>query len=533
MANFAIINQKMTILIIFRLTMPKGNITMCIILKGKYTMFFTARDITKTYSGVYALKNITMEFEEGEIHAIVGENGAGKSTLIKIIAGAEQADSGELFMNNFPCRIKNPQDSVKNGIAVVYQELSLFENMTVAENIFAGNLPVNIIGSVDRKKMFQKAQDIGDSFGIAINPKAYVRDLSAGDRQIVEILRALSYKARILLLDEPTSSLTQREAEKLNHMLKKIKEEKKTTVIYISHKLDEVLLVADRVSVLRDGNFIGTVRASDVKETDLIKMMVGREVNLYTKKIGTSRANVPILDVQSLSDNRKIASVSFTLHQGEILGFFGLIGAGRSEIAQTIMGLRKASSGTVLLKGEPITRLTTEEIIQKGIMYVYENRKEAGIFAELGIRENVIAPQIKNFSNRGIINYDKSTKFACQCLKDFNIVCNSVNQPVKTLSGGNQQKVLLSMWMVMQPEVLIVDEPTRGIDVGAKSEIHALLKKFADCGMGIILISSELPEIMALSDRVIVIHEGKLSGYAVGENINEEYIMALAAGIPA
>lgn len=483
--------------------------------------------ISKYFPGVKALNGINFDLLPGEVHALCGENGAGKSTLMNILTGNLHADAGELFLNGQPTHITDPSDAAKKGIAIVYQQLSLIDNLSVAENIFANTQPRNKWGIIQYGILYEKTKQLLQSLHMSyITPDKPVEDLSPGEKQMVEIAKALAKNPDILILDEPTASITDRETQTLFGIIKKLKEAGKS-VIYISHRLAEIFQVADRVTVLKDGQYQGTNSIKDLNTDKLIRLMVGREV--LNEPVASAATEKELLRVTDLS-GKGFSNISFTIHSGEIVGLAGLIGAGRTEIAQTLFGYLPGSSGKVLLEGRQISFKHPAEAISAGIGYVPEERKSQGLFLSKTVADNITVINLKAAGNRRWYNEAKALSIAKKYKDKLKIGTPDVQQEVINLSGGNQQKVVLAKWLLTDPKLLIVDEPTHGIDVGAKAEIYQLLRQLAALGKGILLISSELLELLALADRIIVIREGKIAGTLKVANTSEEEILALATG---
>jgi ABC-type sugar transport system ATPase subunit len=487
------------------------------------------RHIVKDFPGVRALDSVDFELRAGEIHAIVGENGAGKSTLMKILGGVYLPDSGEIYLQGKVYDIVDPRHARLLGIAVVHQELSLFPGLSVSENILAGEQPVRgPLGIVDRQGARTRATRVLAQFELDIDTDIPVRSLSIAYQQVVEIARALLQDARILVLDEPTSALTEKEKEMLFKAVRGLKESG-YSVIYISHRLQEVFEIADRITVLRDGKKVDTVSSSSVDIDGLIRMMVGRTLTDFFGR----NASIPgeeLLRVSELSRGGRFRDISFFLRRGEILGFAGLVGAGRTELARVLFGVDRADTGTITLKGKEIHLASPGQAIRSGLAYVSENRRVEGLFRGMAVRANIVVTHLRDFSQFGLMRKKAEEASALESVRRLRIQTPDVERAVSNLSGGNQQKVVLARWLAVKPEVLIVDEPTRGIDVGAKAEIYALLRNLAAQGMGIILISSELPEVLGMSDRIAVLYEGRMTGIIPKSEASQERIMALAAG---
>ncbi len=489
--------------------------------------------IEKSFGPIKVLKGVNFSVRKGEVHALVGENGAGKSTLMNIIGGIHRADSGEIFIEGKRVEIKNPLDAQKLGIAFVHQEIALCHSVTVAENIFmsAINSSKNLV--VNYKKLYKDAADILKQLA-PIPPDKKVEELSIPDQQIIEIAKALSMNCNIIIFDEPTASLSENESTVLFGIISKLRK-RGIGIIYISHRINEIFSQAhssDRISVLRDGCYIGTYNVSESDQKMVINKMVGREIgSMYPPKKSNKEGLGTLLEVRNLSDGKRFKNINFKLQQGEILGISGLVGAGRSEIAQAVCGLRDKQSGEVFYKGKNINIKSSWDSVKKGILYLPEDRKVDGLFLLLSIKQNISVMVLDNISKMGFVK--KKTEIECtqRMVDALKIICRSINQNVSSLSGGNQQKILFAKLLNVKPNIMFIDEPTRGIDVGAKSEIHKLLRNLADEGVGIIMISSELPEVIGMCDRVLVIHEGNLSGEVTGSEISETRIIHLASDI--
>ncbi|MDR2661959.1 MAG: sugar ABC transporter ATP-binding protein [Treponema sp.] len=490
-----------------------------------------AKGITKLFPGVLALDHVDFTLEEGEVHALVGENGAGKSTLMQILAGVYSMNSGEIFLNGAPVEIRNPLDAQKLGIGIVFQELSLIPELSVAENMYPNRQPA-AAGFIRKKELYAKAREIIDIFQETIDPATPVKYLTIAKQQMVEIMKVLSFGPRVLILDEPTSSLTQLEADRLFANIKQL-QRRKISIIYISHHLPELFLIARRATVLRDGKVVSTVAMNEtVTEDKIVGLMVGREVTHKhvdrTSRIDRRRV---VLEAKNLSHLYHFKDISFKVHRGEILGFSGLIGAGRSEIAKAIFGLEKLTRGELYLEGKKITIRNPAEAMKKGIAYTSENRKFDGLFLNMSIAHNCSCPQLEKFSGPGgFLRERRIGAFSAECIKKFNIISSSGRQLVRNLSGGNQQKVLLSMWLGIEPKLLMVDEPTKGVDVGAKEEIYGIIRALADTGVAVIVISSDLLEILTISDRVAVLRDGRITGMMDIGEADEEKVISCATG---
>lgn len=492
------------------------------------SVLLKATGITKQFPGTLALDNVHLELRQGEIHAILGENGAGKSTLMKILSGVYTADAGEITYEGRPIAPDNPHEALKLGIAIVHQELSLVPALTVGENIFPGRLPTNRLGMVRYGELFRRSREALAKMEVAVDPRTLVSTLSVASQQLIEITKALSSDCKVLILDEPTSALTEHEAETLFTLLRRLASEG-VGILYISHKLSEIFALADRVTVLRDGKYIGTETIQDITPDVVIRMMVGRELgDMYPEKL--QERGAPILEVRNLTLPGQKSGCSFNLYRGEILGFAGLIGSGRTELARAIFGADPKLSGEILLDGQPVTIDSPSQAIRQRVGYLPEDRKAAGLFLGMAIKNNLEASILREVAANGFIVPAKERSLAQEYVQRLNISTPSVEQEIRRLSGGNQQKALVAKWLAIKPRLLIVDEPTRGIDVGAKREIHYLLRQLASEGVGVIMISSELPEILGMSDRVMVMHEGQIMAELDAANATEERIMTYASG---
>jgi ribose transport system ATP-binding protein len=491
------------------------------------------RNIGKSFGPVKALTDVSCTVYGGEIHALMGENGAGKSTLMKILSGAYQADpGGEIRLRGKPVTINGPLAGRRNGIAVIYQELSLAPNLTVAENVFLGD-EKSRMGLIDRRAMEAAVAPLLQRLNAPFSPAVRVASLSLAERQLVEIARALAEHPRILVMDEPTTSLSAREADRLFGIIRQLKAEG-IAIIYISHRMSEVYELADRVSVLRDGKLIGTLEKGEVKAEAIVRMMVGRELSsFYTKKhAATGNARPVVLQVQNIGDGRRVHDCSFEVRAGEVVGLAGLVGSGRTELARLIYGGDAKTSGRVLVDGKECHITTPQSAIDSGIVYLTEDRKGLGLFLDMNIRENVCLGVIgRDALPGGLLNLKRARERAAAAIQALGIRALNPAVTVGSLSGGNQQKVLLARLLETKPRVLLLDEPTRGIDVGAKSQIYQIIDQLADSGAAILVISSELPELIGISDRALVMREGRIVGEVKGgpdDPITQERIMAIA-----
>lgn len=491
-----------------------------------------ARGIEKMFPGVRALDGVDLEIHKGEVHALVGENGAGKSTLMLTLCGIHKPDGGVIYLEGEKVHFSSPHDANRKGISIVFQELSLVPGLSIAENIFVNRQPVNRANLIQWDRLHNETRELLALFELDhLDPSCPVQELSIANQQLIEIIKAISFKPKVLILDEPTSSLTDHEVQQLFCNIRKLKA-KGLSIIYISHNLGEIFEIADRVSILRDGRYIATNELSSIDEDYLVSKMVGRSIsNMYGHRSADQTIGEVLFEAKHVSRAEAFQDVSFQVRAGEIVGMAGLVGAGRTELGRAIFGAERLSSGSISLDGRELKINHPKDAIHYGIGYLSEDRKSQGLILDFSIQDNLISNHLDDFtSSSGFLQSRKIQEFAEECKKSFNIITPSLNQKVAKLSGGNQQKVMVGIWMGIQPRLLIVDEPTRGVDVGAKSEIYSLLRKLAAQGVGILMISSDLPEIIGISDRVLVMQEGKMVGSVSGNDINEEHIMTLAAG---
>lgn len=486
------------------------------------------KNITKTFPGVKALDSVCFKVRKGEIHAIVGENGAGKSTLMKVLNGVYQADSGQIFLNGQEVKIRNINEAQELGISLIFQENNLIPQLSVAENFFLGQLPKTKIGLIDWKRMENEARSIFTQLNYEIDPKEMVVNLSAADKQMVEVARAISKNAKIIIMDEPTSSLTDVEIENLFAIIRNLKKNG-TTIIFISHKMEEIFAIADSVSVQRDGQMIHTAPISELTADRIVELMVGRSVDTEFPARKSEIGDV-VLEARNLCRKNLIYDVSFSLHKGEILGFAGLVGAGRTELAETIFGEGRLSSGEIFLHGKKVSIRNTSQAIKASIGMLTEERKETGLALGATVRNNIIISKLKKVCLGGglWISRRKANEAAGRYVEELRIKTPSIHQTAYNLSGGNQQKIAIAKWLFSDADILIFDEPTRGIDVGAKHEIYNIMNRLAGEGKSIIFISSELPELMGMSDRIVVMHEGHKKGELSKDEFSSEGIMKLA-----
>lgn len=491
-------------------------------------------EISKAYTGVQALDGVNLDVCEGEVMALVGENGAGKSTLLKILAGAEIADSGKIFFDGNEISVNSPKEARNFGIKVIYQELNLAVHLSVAENIFVGREPKTKIGLVDFNKMEELANIAMKEVGLNINSSEQVNSLSIAQRQLVEIAKALSEDARIVVMDEPTSSLTDQETRILFDIILNLKK-KGISVIYVSHRMKEIFEIADRVTILKDGKLVTVEDLKSVTPDDVVRFMIGRELtDLYGQKIVKSLQNVkPVMEVEGLSTEPYFQDVSFKVYPGEILVFSGLIGSGRSETAMTLFGALKRSQGEVTIEGQPFHAKSPMSAIKLGIGLLPEDRKKQGLFMQLVVRENMSSASLRDISRNYILSRTKDINLVTFFSEKMGLRSNAMDVPAGTLSGGNQQKILLGRWLAKKPKILILDEPTRGVDVLAKSEIYKMIREIADENVAVVVISSDLMEVLGIADRILIMREGKIVGEVQGKDATESKLMAIATGIGA
>jgi len=491
-----------------------------------------ARGIEKSFPGVKALDKVDFAVRRGEVHALVGENGAGKSTLMMVLGGVYVPEAGEVHVDGKAVRFRSPRDSIQSGIGIVFQELSLVPHLSVAENIYFNRQPVKLGGRIDRKRLQQLTTEMLARFGIThISPATLVRDLSIANQQVIEILKAMSEAPKIIVLDEPTSSLTEVEVARLFENIRRLQNEG-ISFVYISHHLNEVFEIADSVTVLRDGQKVVTAKVADVDEDFLISHMVGRSIeNIYGSRAADAPLGEVIFRAENLTREGVFRDVSFDVREGEIVGFSGLVGAGRTEVARSIFGADPLTSGSMTLDGKPFCVNDCARAIKEKVGYMTEDRKTLGLFLDFDITQNFAANRLGGYVKHGMMCDGDLCFVSEQIVKDFRVVTSSIEKKVRELSGGNQQKVLLASWMSIDPKILFVDEPTRGVDVGAKWEIYQLLRNLAkEKRCGIVVISSDLPEILGLSDRIVVMKEGRVAGILDGSTATEKSVMKLAIG---
>lgn len=485
------------------------------------------KNISKSFPGVKALTGVNLEIRRGEVHALVGGNGAGKSTLMKILSGAYKKDEGQIWIDGNEVDIGSPRESEKYGISIIYQELNLINSLTVAENIYLGRQPRSR-GIVQWKKMNRDARDLLEHLNIAIDPRHYVWQLSIAQRQMVEIAKAVGMQSNILIMDEPTSSLSDRETQVLFSIIRKLKE-RQVSIIFITHRLEEVFDISDRVTVLRDGQYIATRNIDEINRDELITLMIGRELSQQYPERQVELGEI-ILQVENLSGTSRFHNVSFSLRRGEVLGFTGMVGAGRTELMRVLFGVDRKQSGTVVLAGRSIRRAKPRLSIRSKMGFVTEDRKIEGLALNLPVKHNISVVARWKIKRYGLINTNLEKHFAETYVKMLDIVTPSVNQDVLYLSGGNQQKTVLAKWLMSDAEVIIMDEPTRGIDVGAKYEIYEIINRLVGENRAVIIVSSEVEEVMGICDRIIVMSEGTISGEILRENFSQKLIAEYSVG---
>ena len=485
------------------------------------------RGISKRFGATAALTDVSMDLRAGEIHALVGENGAGKSTLVKILAGVHAPDAGTILLDGVETQIANPTAARAHRVAVVHQEPRLFPDLSVAENVFLANPPTGRLGEISWREMRRAAAALFTQLDVRLDVGAPVRGLSMADQQLIEIAKALSLDARVLILDEPTASLSTHEVERLFTIVRRTRD-RGVAVLFVSHRLDEVFRLSDRATVFRDGRHVITAATRDLTTADLVRHMVGRAVTLFPK--GEAAIGEVLLEVRGLTRAGEFRDVSFTVRAGEILGLAGLVGAGRTEIARVLFGISRPSGGEVRLDGRPVHLATPSAALRAGIAYVPEDRHLDGLVLDFSIADNITLPILPRLFPRLFVRRSTERSLAKGYTDQLQVRMTGVDQLVQALSGGNQQKVVIAKWLATKPRVLILDEPTRGVDIGAKVEVHRIMSDLAASGLGIILISSELPEILAMSDRILVLHEGRITAEIARADATEERVMFAATG---
>ncbi|MCX3309167.1 sugar ABC transporter ATP-binding protein [Pantoea vagans] len=486
-----------------------------------------AEGISKFFPGVKALDNVSLRVRPGTVHALMGENGAGKSTLMKCLIGMYRPDKGTIKIKGEPVQFQDTMDALRSGISMIHQELNLVPYMTVAENIWLGREPMKF-GFVDHARLNQKTQELLNRLNIRLKAERMVGELSIASQQMVEIAKAVSWDSDIVIMDEPTSALTETEVAHLFTIIRDLREQGKA-IIYISHKMDEIFNITDEVSIFRDGSWIASDQTAKYTRQSLITQMVGRELTQLVPKFN-SAIGEEVLTVRNLTCKDRFTDVSFSVRRGEILGVAGLVGAGRSEVMESLFGMESFDSGEILIDGIPMTIDSPSTAIEKGMAFLTEDRKKSGLFLVLSVMENMSIVNMPEYSGKsGFVSHVKMAQDCMEQIRRLNIKTPTMDQIINNLSGGNQQKVLIARWLLAQPKILILDEPTRGIDVGAKAEIYRLISELANRGVAIIMVSSELPEILGMSDRVMVMHGGRITGILDKEEADQETILSLAS----
>ncbi len=485
-------------------------------------------DIRKSFPGVVALDNVRFDLQRGEVHVLLGENGAGKSTLIKLLGGALKKDSGRILLDGREVDIRGPHHAQELGIGIIYQELHLVPHLSAAENIFLGREPELFPGIIDQQALYGQAQEILNSLHVDIDAHAIVRTLSVAQQQMVEIAKAVSLDVRILVMDEPTSALTEGEIEQLFMMIKRVKTTG-VSIVYISHRLDEIFQIGDRVTVLLDGKYIGTYGIGELSRAELVRRMVNREIQEHFPKVRVPRGDER-LRVEHLTRAGELNDISFTLYGGEVLGVAGLLGSGRTELARALFGLDAIDSGTIAIHGTIQSDLNPRRAVKLGLGYLTEDRKNQGLILRLSVKENILLASLDRLARFGVVDSAVESATAERFVKDLRIKTPGIEQKVVNLSGGNQQKVVLSKWLCSEAQIFIFDEPTRGIDVGAKVEIYKLMNGLTERGAAVLMISSELPEILGMSDRIMVMREGTVAALLDAANATQELVLHHALG---
>ncbi|WP_068112369.1 sugar ABC transporter ATP-binding protein [Tropicimonas marinistellae] len=485
--------------------------------------------ITKTFPGVRALSDVSLELYPGQVTALVGENGAGKSTIVKVLTGIYRPDEGTISVDGQETRFPTARAASDAGITAIHQETVLFDELTVAENIFLGHAPRGRRGLIDWATMRRQASEILDRVGAEIDPSVLLKDLGIANKHLVAISRALSIDARVVIMDEPTASLSQKEIEELYELVEKLKADGKA-ILFISHKFDEIFRIADRYTVFRDGQHVGAGLMADITEDDLVRLMVGRSVDAIFPERSANPGD-EILKVDGYCHPTEFDDISFDLRRGEILGFYGLVGAGRSEVMQALFGITRPSAGTVHVDGAPVEIHSTAAAVEAGIVYVPEDRGKQGAIIGLPIFQNVTLPSLSRTSRNGFIRLAEEFELTRKYTERLDLRAAALDQDVGNLSGGNQQKVVIAKWLATEPKIIILDEPTKGIDIGSKAAVHAFTAELAAQGLAVIMVSSEIPEVLGMSDRVIVMREGRMAAELSGDQMTPETLVRHAAGI--
>lgn len=489
---------------------------------------FSLRWISKHFPGVKALDGVQLDLYPGQVTALVGENGAGKSTLVKVMTGIYQPTEGQLFLDNKKINLNSPDDAHKYGITAIHQETVLFDELSVAENIFAGHYMKGSSGTLDWKNMEQEAARILKEIDAPLDPKKLLKELSIGQRHMVAIARALSFDAKVVILDEPTAALSHREIEDFYKIVRRLKD-KGCAIMFISHKFDEIYAIADRFTVFRDGSHIGNGLIKDVNESQLVTMMVGRTIENAYPKVDAEIGN-KVLEVNNFCHPTEFDGINFDLHKGEILGFYGLVGAGRTELMQSLFGVTKNSQGEVKVEGQSISIHSPNDAIKAGIVYVPEERQSQGVVLEFPIYQNIGLPQLDKINCNGLLNKDAEYALAEEYATRLRVKAPDWNEKVENLSGGNQQKVVIGKWLATKPKIIILDEPTKGIDIGSKAAVHEFMSELTGLGLAVIMVSSELPEAMGMADRIIVMREGLMVDEFTRPEFTAEKLVSAATG---
>jgi rhamnose transport system ATP-binding protein len=497
-------------------------------MRGPAALRIALRDATKSYGAVRALRDGNLELRAGEVRGLMGENGAGKSTLVKILGGVIRRDSGEMHVEGAPVDFHSPHDARDAGLAVIYQEPTLFPDLSVAENVVMGYHPLGALRRVDRRAMHRQVGELLDRLGVQLDPERVVRGLSIADQQIVEIAKALSFDARVLIMDEPTAALSGPEVERLFSVVRTLREEG-AGVLFISHRLEEVFTICDTVTIMRDGAVVHDARIADMTPDEMVRRMVGRELSALFPKQDAEVGEI-VLSVDGLTREGVFSDIGFDVRAGEIVALAGLVGAGRSEVARAIFGIDRADGGRVEVGGRRLPAGSPAAAMRAGVGFVPEDRRQQGLVMDLSIARNTALTRLKALSRLGLIAGGSEQRLARDWASRLQLKFHRLGDPVGTLSGGNQQKVVLAKWLATEPKLLIIDEPTRGIDVGTKAEVHRLMSELAGRGLAVLMISSELPEVLGMADRVLVMHEGRITGELSRDEADEESVVRLATG---
>ena len=486
------------------------------------------KGIDKSFGTNQVLKNAGFYLKDGEVHALMGENGAGKSTLMKILTGVYTRDAGTVYVDGKEVLYKNPQEAEKAGIVFIYQELNVLFDLTVEENLFMGKEITKRFGICDKKAMREKAQEVMERMGVNIPVTALMSDLSVGQQQMVEICKALMVDAKVLIMDEPTAALTQSETKVLFEVIKSLRE-KGVSIVYISHRMEEIFELCDRITVLRDGTYVDTRYIKDINMDDIVQMMIGRTIGERFPKRDVKIGD-EVLRVEGLTHEKLFRDINFSVRAGEVLGFSGLMGAGRTEIMQAIFGNIPVKEGKIFIEGNEVVIKNPRQAIKAGIGFITEDRKTEGLLLEKSIAENIEIANLNKISKNSVLQKNKQKEIVKKGIEEFRIRCFGPDHECHNLSGGNQQKVVLAKWIYTDPKILILDEPTRGVDIGAKKEIYSVINDLAAKGVAVILVSSELPEVLGMSDRIAVVHEGRITGTLSAEEVDQAKVMTLATG---